>query len=455
MLLKAAGYVLAESESADRGRRVKTNFIEAIDNRFRPFRRYYPIDSSLILGNQVAATEREMANSIRVHYPLLSDQFNIFTDLLYDRADNYYIAPNTEWAVFPPNETHTPQLRGPGLSWHQANIMSVQLLKEVNEINAHDEMTACKLAITNLTKEMRKMYRGELVMSGHFYWPWDVIMMRDPLNSMYGPIEVDRVVHLYDPQRGWISTITPHLWASANSDTDLIIYAAYEEAMSYVSSAIDIVFDVWTGLSLVTALASGGTTASVGAALGNLKKLATKAVEKRLLSKLIIASAKAPGSITKAAIKVFLGKGEKLAARAGLRAGAKATIDYVIKNSSKELYYTMTKNIVGKWALGVLLANIIRKVPAHELLSSAGTFAAPMLYGSSVKTLPVKAMPLIKDGAPYVAGLISAPLLYSSPDLARTFAGFEDALKQALFDLVDYVQERPRPGSSAQLGTSK
>jgi len=69
-----------------------------------------------------------------------------------------------------------------------------------------------KVAIGLLQREIEQMYRGTLQIVGYPYIePFDIIHLEDNMNNMIGTIEVEEVIHTFNPQQGFITTITPNL----------------------------------------------------------------------------------------------------------------------------------------------------------------------------------------------------------------------------------------------------
>ena len=431
----------------------------------RPFRRHRVINHTTLIVNGIEATEREMANAIRVRYPG-EEIYGMLTRIFTDRHEDFtMLPPDTEWKTFPPlaGQSAVPVLQGEALSWHPSSLDVALLLKDVVELNAHDAATACKLAIVNLAREMRKMYRGKIVTTGSFFMPWDICGIHDWQNNMKGYIEVDRVVHEYDPRKGWVSTITPHLITQPNDATTLITLAAFDDVVEYGLEIIDIAFDVWMVISVLTTLLTGGT----GGGLVAVGKAARKAIEKGLLKsaagligRVAWSTAKMPGLALKTLLglfsKKFRGKAAIGMARtitwtfgteAVRKALATSTTETGIKLMIEELGKLKGKvwtkefaTLAAQSAIEDVLLKVVQKTMVSEAFETVGFLVAPLIFGRSLSTLPVNAMPLVKDGVPYVAGLSSSPLLYSFGSLSYSFSKFIDNIYLWYANLADWFR---------------
>lgn len=69
-----------------------------------------------------------------------------------------------------------------------------------------------KVALGLLQREVEQMYRGTIQLVGNPYiQPFDIIHLDDMMNNMVGVIEVEEVIHTFNPQQGYITTIVPSM----------------------------------------------------------------------------------------------------------------------------------------------------------------------------------------------------------------------------------------------------
>lgn len=108
--------------------------------------------------------------------------------------------------------------------------------KLVYERNARDPWTAWNYAQGHLVEEMRKMYSGSLVLLGDpTIKPYDTILIADYFSEMFGPIEVEQVVHHFSPETGFVTTVTPSLVCHANNTLQqgsLTVAGAYQDTLT-------------------------------------------------------------------------------------------------------------------------------------------------------------------------------------------------------------------------------
>ena len=68
------------------------------------------------------------------------------------------------------------------------------------------------VGLSLLQREVEQMYRGTLQIVGYPYIePFDIIHLDDKMNNMVGTLEVEEVIHTFNPQQGFITTITPSM----------------------------------------------------------------------------------------------------------------------------------------------------------------------------------------------------------------------------------------------------
>lgn len=90
------------------------------------------------------------------------------------------------------------------------------------------------MAASLLRDEMRKMYRGEIILTGNpEIRPHDILVISDDIRQIFGIVEVDKVIHSMDTQNGFISVVTPALVCEVG---DLTIAHAYQAFYSQLSS---------------------------------------------------------------------------------------------------------------------------------------------------------------------------------------------------------------------------
>lgn len=159
----------------------------------KPYRSYHLVASEHdIIANTIECTSRDVANAVQVAYPSDADEGNFdgsvgFTDykLSYElKADD---------------DLYREFLKKKVLTFHNAHADVVDDLPE-------------RYAKASLVKELERVYRGKLTIMGRpGIKPHDVIIMRDTVNDIMGPIGVAKVIHIMSPHNGWITEIVPKM----------------------------------------------------------------------------------------------------------------------------------------------------------------------------------------------------------------------------------------------------
>lgn len=88
----------------------------------------------------------------------------------------------------------------------------------VHEENCNDADEALNYGMGHLILKTQKMYDGELIILGDAsVKPHDIVFIYDNYTVMWGPIEVREVVHNFDREGGFTTTIIPDLVVYVNS----------------------------------------------------------------------------------------------------------------------------------------------------------------------------------------------------------------------------------------------
>lgn len=197
--------------------------------RFRPFRKYHIITSDHhILLNNVRASDKGTFNSVIIKYGGDGKTYTLKAD------DN-----------IPDHKLKTREFSFP---------------------NCNSETMARRYCIGLLTRGLRDVYKGEIVITGKNIDPWDAVLLYDAYSDMYGPIEVEQVVDTFTRETGWITEITP----------DMCIHANEYSTTSTMNLMLDVGTELWSryanwhsenrGLALGAAAAAGAATAVTGTA---------------------------------------------------------------------------------------------------------------------------------------------------------------------------------------------
>ena len=242
------------------------------------FRDYHYIQTHRdIIQNNIAATTREMHNTVVIKYPgdLDTSNDNLGHSLTAGTIKSHYsdvqIEAGTEWTTFPKDDENVGMQFNPGIAFENKKISIY------TDVNCGRVDQACKLAHNWLAKRMRPMYRGNLMLTGRSMKPWDRLILNDKYTEMYGPLEVERVVHHFSASTGWITNIIPHACAEANPGSKLIQEAIFANRMDQIYDTIDLA--TWA-ITILMALPTGGASFGVAmagrAAAGTMLKTGLK-----------------------------------------------------------------------------------------------------------------------------------------------------------------------------------
>jgi flagellum-specific peptidoglycan hydrolase FlgJ len=100
---------------------------------------------------------------------------------------------------------------------HYTRVLEADEMIIEPEDNVEDQNLSASYAHSFLKEEVGKMYRGELVLRGMpAIEPWDVLFVTDPSTGVTGPVEVDRVIHSFNQENGYITIVTPRAFTQVN-----------------------------------------------------------------------------------------------------------------------------------------------------------------------------------------------------------------------------------------------
>lgn len=93
------------------------------------------------------------------------------------------------------------------------------------------------MAASMLRDEMRKMYRGEIILTGNpEIRAHDILVISDDVRQIFGIVEVDKVVHSMDGHNGFITIVTPALVCEVG---DMTLTHAYQAFYSQLASDLE------------------------------------------------------------------------------------------------------------------------------------------------------------------------------------------------------------------------
>jgi len=267
-------------------------------HNMKVFRDYHYIRNDRdILSNDIAATTREMHNTIIVKYP---EELNTSHDAwwkaeeLKGNYDDSQIESSTTWTSWPrASDGHI------GMQFDDSITLEDKKIGVYRDLNITRKEQASIAATNVLAKMMRPMYRNSITILGRVVKPWDYVYIDDKYTDIRGMVDVERVVHHYSASTGWVTRIVPHVICEANPGNRQIQAAAFESKMDTIYNTAEHILDIIVYASLIPTL---GASLEAGAALkataplfeegilAGIKGVATDAALKSAGKKLLVAA---------------------------------------------------------------------------------------------------------------------------------------------------------------------
>lgn len=382
-------YLSETDEGRKAAESIQVKYKTQISPTMRTFRVHHWVDSDTdIIQNNIVATTSEMWNTTIVECPAQgSESSAVANQKLLAQSNKYYSA--VKWTYYPKQEVSGVI----GLQFNPALTLANKKINVVTELNCHSEELQAKLACVNLAEGIRKMYRGTLIIRGRNIKPYDRIVLDDKYNKMAGPIEVESVVHHWNPSQGWITNIVPQAVCDANPGAAIIQTGLMEATYRRIFSVIDFATDAVT-MALIVATLGGGLIArgSSGVISTGAKQIA-KDFSKGGIPRVIFRAATRPLK----GIKV-LGKDILMASR-----GNPITALNLLLKESGGLVTSLAKNY--------MFASIADG--ATHVAFKLNVIPAFVQSSQKAKQLPVILSPLVQNGIAFTAGLETDDSIYS------------------------------------------
>ena len=175
--MKALGFTTPEQQLS--------YYLEALNYRFEPFRRYHLVTSGRNLClNTIGLTNYAAANTMAVKY---------YTE----KGD-----ANNDYEIVKAHE---------GIPEEDVKM------KTIDYSQCKGKELALRYGIGSLIYEMKQAYTGELLVLGNPRMkPWDIVILVDAYNDMVGPVEIEQIVERISFESGYITEIKPNMVCFAN-----------------------------------------------------------------------------------------------------------------------------------------------------------------------------------------------------------------------------------------------
>jgi murein DD-endopeptidase MepM/ murein hydrolase activator NlpD len=230
----------------------------ALDKGYiRPFRNYHLFTSSLhILHNSLSSSAHNTFNTVTLQYGSSSPKFEEDTaEVNFDNLETFTLRADE---AIPDEETREMFAQFP-------NCVGYEMAKQYS--------------VSLLFNSLKEAYKGSLVVIGSpKVKPYDVCYIFDEYTDMFGPVEVEQVIHKFTQQTGFITEITPDLMVHVNQHSTLSTSDAMGLIAEHSIRSIGIPSlpsiasnSVMTGMAAATLAGSPMIGMGIGAAyLGNL-----------------------------------------------------------------------------------------------------------------------------------------------------------------------------------------
>jgi hypothetical protein len=177
-----------------------------------PFQRVHMLSSfEHILSNRISENLTDVATTITA----VSDGKNPVTVHL-DKG----VSPERQVEKIVETGVYWDNAVGKGFfGFLQPLISPLESLRAVNKnlTGSSDEITSRRIALYHLKNSLKKLYTGELIVMGDAsIRPWDLMYISDIQERMYGMTEVGQVIHHFNPETGFTTSLTPSIMVSIN-----------------------------------------------------------------------------------------------------------------------------------------------------------------------------------------------------------------------------------------------
>ena len=261
-------------------------------HNMKVFRDYHYVKNGRdILSNDLAATTREMHNTVVVKFPeeleTSNERFYTVEELMGNYSD-VQIDASTTWTSWPKSvDGHM------GMQFDDSVVLEDKKVGVYTDLNITRTEQAAIAGTNVLTKMMRPMYRNSITILGRSMKPWDYVVLDDKYTDMKGILDVERVVHHYSASSGWTTKFVPHAICEANPGNRQIQAAVMQSRFDTIYNISENVMNVIVLLTMVPTLgASLEAGAAIKAAAVSGDILIASAIKSAVTSKLVHAASR-------------------------------------------------------------------------------------------------------------------------------------------------------------------
>lgn len=362
-------------------------YLNGLNFRFTPFRKYHIVSSERnLVWNGIISTENAIYNAVDVTY--FSDTANAL-DPVNGPVGTTVIKAHS---FIPENMLRILPIRWP---------------------NCKGYNLALRYGMGELIHQMKQMYRGEIIVLGNpRIDPWDICILTDTYNDMFGPVEVDQIVHTFSHETGFLTEIKPGAIVIGNEISSWPIL----EAMKTFTIAVQ---DIENNYATIKASRDSGSLGDFTKWLGGWENKDFSEFLREKNKEVLTSKDASPISLENL---VF--NGSQPASFANLFDKSPP-----IGSSESSFNRLVSLNSVSG-ILGVTAGASYKALPKFESPSFSWLIAGPILFLQCLREDSVIVVPLMKNGQPMTAGLS-----YSDPTMI--WSNFRGELKNIIDDTID------------------
>jgi hypothetical protein len=173
-------------------------YLEKSNKRFKPFRKMHLLNSyENIVSNNIVVSGHDIINAVVVHYANKQGD---------NKPDNTSEAHESIYSMNLLANTAIPE--------------NMQKQKAVTASNIIGPAAAYRYGMGELLYGAKNMYQGSILTLGNTkIHPWDVVILDDDVNRMYGPLEVKSVTHMFSHQTGFLTDVEVNALVAVGEDS--------------------------------------------------------------------------------------------------------------------------------------------------------------------------------------------------------------------------------------------
>lgn len=175
---------------------------EAMLALMKQYRSYHMVTSEHdIIENGMKVNSDDVYNSIQIVHPEDSDDSNS------DGSVGFAEYKKTD-EIKADDDLNNDYIKRQTLVFHNAH-------KDISGLDLPEQY-----AVSSLCKSLCNVYKGRIKILGRpGLKPYDIVFIYDSYNSIYGPVEVENVIHTFSYATGWVTEFTPNMIVTPTTTT--------------------------------------------------------------------------------------------------------------------------------------------------------------------------------------------------------------------------------------------